>query len=244
MELRTLFEDWAQFTGKRFSDRQWLLAKWEVVDGVVWSREKIEVMMKTVIRYLDLKPEHSLADLGCGGGWILDMLAAKTSYSLGVDFSWNMLSNAGSLIPPKRLVQGEIGRLPLKEGAFDRVLCYFVLINMMDDNAVERSLLDMFRVVKKGGRVVVGQMPDRAGSPDYDLAKGEYFDYCAEVFPVGVNHRDILRAPQKLFDKGKLEAFLKKEGVPYRIEPSFNPFYRPGAPETVKWRFDLVLEKR
>jgi hypothetical protein len=36
---------------------------------------------------------------------------------------------------------------------------------------------------------------------------------------------------------------LDGAGLRHEIRPSFNPFYRPGEPETVRWRFDLVIFK-
>ncbi len=243
MELKDLFEDWAEFTDGKFSDRQWLLAKWEVSEGVAWPAEKIAVMLRTINNGLDLCSDHDLVDLGCGGGWILNMLSSRARSGIGLDFSGNMLKNACGLIPRERLVQGSIGRLPFKPGSFDRALCYFVLINMTDDRDVERSILDMARVVKKGGRLLIGQLPDKAGSADYDRAKVEYLDFCRQHYNLGESFRDKNRIPQKLFDVPILKAFLERHGLRYEIRPSFNPFFRVGSPETVSWRFDLVIHK-
>ncbi|MBF0122288.1 MAG: class I SAM-dependent methyltransferase [Candidatus Omnitrophica bacterium] len=243
MQLKKIFEEWTGFTENKFSDRQWLLAKWEVSEGVVWPKAKIDVMIKTILQRLDLRFDHTLIDLGCGGGWILDLLSGRVQSAVGLDFSWGMIQNAAVLVPRNRLIQGAIGELPFKDGTFDRILCYFVLINVLDDTDVERFLVDMFRVLKPGGRLLVGQMPDRAGSKDYDSAKVEYFDYCRSHYQLGDCLRDQNRIPQKLFDVLRLRAFLDSQKIRYEICPSFNPFYRPGEPETVTWRFDLVLYK-
>jgi ubiquinone/menaquinone biosynthesis C-methylase UbiE len=243
MQLKKTFEEWTRFTEKKFSDRQWLLAKWEVSEGIVWPKEKIDVMIKTIAEGLGLSCDHSLADLGCGGGWIMDHLSRRVKSAVGLDFSWGMLQNAAALIPRERLVQGAIGKLPFRGQSFDRVLCYFVLINVCDDADVERFLLDMLRVLKPGGRLLAGQMPDMAASKDYDNAKAEYFEYCREHYQLGDCLRDQNRIAQKLFDVPKLRSFLGRQNIRYEIRPSFNPFYRAGAPETVTWRFDLVLYK-
>lgn len=243
MHLKDTFEAWTGFAQKKFSDRQWLLAKWEVSDGIVWPRQKIDVMVRTITDGLDLGPGHSLVDLGCGGGWILDLLSRRSGSVTGLDFSWGMLQNALALLPRERLVQGAIGRLPFRQDAFDRALCYFVLINILDDRDVERFLLDMLRVVKPGGRLLAGQMPDKAGSRDYDAAKAEYLEYCREQYQLGDCLRDKNRIDQKLFDVPRLKEFLHRHKIRHEIRPSFNPFYRPGTDETVTWRFDLVLFK-
>ena len=243
MQLKKTFEEWTSFTEKKFSDRQWLLAKWEVSEGIVWPREKIDVMIKTIADGLDLSCDHSLVDLGCGGGWIMDFLSRRVKSVVGLDFSWGMLQNAAALIPREKLVQGAIGKLPFQDHSFDRALCYFVLINILDDADIECFLLDMFRVLKSEGRLLLGQMPDREGSKDYDIAKAEYFEYCRTHYQLGDCLRDKNRIAQKLFDVPRLRAFLDRQKIRYEIRPSFNPFYRLGAPETVTWRFDLILYK-
>ncbi len=242
--LRDQFDEWAKFTGGKLSGRQWLLAKWEVFEGIDWPPEKIELMLMILSSRLNLKPGHILADVGCGGGWILQALLPQAGYAFGVDFSAQMLANARQVVPFSRLVQGDIGALPLRGESVDRLLCYFVLVNMMDDGLVERALLELTRVLKPGGIALVGQLPDASGSSDYNAAKAAYMDYCQHTFPVGASYRDVERMPQKLFDMPRLEAFLQARGIAYHMEPSFNPFYRPGEPSTVWWRKDLVIEKR
>ena len=174
---------------------------------------------------------------------MLKGLTPDSGYAVGLDFSAQMLHNAVRIDAGDALVQGEIGRLPFKAGSFDRMLCCFVLINMMEDEVVERSILDMFRLLKPGGKLLIGQLPDKAGSPDYDSAKGAYLDFCRRTYDLGEDLRDVNRMPQKLFDVPVLTSFLEKNGIGFRKLPSFNPFYRPGESPTVEWRFDLLLEK-
>ena len=243
MELRSAFNEWGQFTGGRFADRQWLLAKWEVCEGVIWSREKVDIMLGLISGRLEAGLNDHFIDLGCGGGWMLKGLTPDTGYAVGLDFSAEMIDNARMVDAGDALVQGEIGRLPFKTGSFDRALCYFVLINMMDDQSVERSILDMLRLLKPGGRLLIGQLPDKARSSDYDEAKSAYLDYCRQAFDLGADFRDVNRMPQKLFDVPALTAFLEKNKITFSKLPSFNPFYRPGESPTVEWRFDLLLEK-
>lgn len=243
MELRSAFNEWGKFTGGRFVDRQWLLAKWEVCEGVVWPPEKIDGMLGLISKRMDLDLNHFMVDLGCGGGWMLKALAPDTGYAVGLDFSLQMIGNAVKVEAGDALVQGEIGRLPFKTASVDRALCYFVLINMMDDEVVERSILDMFRLLKPGGKLLIGQLPDKALSADYDRAKAGYLDYCRSTYALGEDFRDINRMPQKLFDVPRLVAFLNGQKIVFNKLPSFNPFFRPGEPLTVEWRFDLLLEK-
>ena len=243
MQLRDAFNEWGKFTDGRFAGRQWLLAKWEVCEGIVWPAAKIDLMMDLIGERLAPGLNDVFVDMGCGGGWMLKRFAPDTGFAVGLDFSAEMLWNAAVAKAGDVLLQGEIGRLPFKAASVDRGLCYFVLINMMEDRHVEACILDMVRVLKKGGRLLIGQLPDAGLSAMYDQSKASYMEYCRTEYSLGEDLRDINRMPQKLFDVPRLLAFLDRQGIAYTKLPSFNPFYRPGEPVTVEWRFDLLLER-
>jgi ubiquinone/menaquinone biosynthesis C-methylase UbiE len=214
-----------------------------VYEGVEWPPEKVELMVKTIAEGLDLKKTDMLADLGCGGAWIMKLLEPYVRQAMGLDFCRDMLENARLIHPRGWLVQGALGHLPVREGAFDKALSYFVFLNFMDDVFVEAALLDVWRILGKGGRALIGQLPDERRSKDYDTAKEDYLDYCRRVYTLGASNRDVQRAPQKLFNVPRLKAFLERNQVRYEMRPTFNPFYYPGAAETVDWRFDLLMFK-
>ncbi len=242
-DLKKLFESWGQTAKSDYVDSQWLLSKWEVVEGVVWPQEKIDIMIRTIVDGLELKKSDTLADLGCAGGWILKQLSGRVKKVVGLDFSQAMLSNALKACPSESFVCGEIGQLPMRDESLDCALSYFVFLNFLDDDFVERAVLDVMRTLKKGGRALIGQLPDKTRSAEYDRAKAEYLSYCEKNFKLGRSHREICRAPQKLFDVDKLRRFLDREKISYQFCESFNPFYRPGASPVVDWRFDLLLIK-
>jgi ubiquinone/menaquinone biosynthesis C-methylase UbiE len=243
VELKKLFDTWAQAAARKYTRKQWLLSKWEVVEGIEWPPEKIRVMLDTIREGLQIRKTDLVVDLGCGGGWILKALSPSSRRMIGVDFSDSMLKNAKAFCPKEIFICGEIGRLPFKDNSFDRALSYFVFLNFMEDDFVQKAICDVRRVLKKGGRALIGQLPDKTRSFDYEAAKQEYLSYCDKTYKLGRSNRDICRAPQKLFDKVQLVGFLKKEGIVHQLCNSFNPFYRSGQPQTVEWRFDLILEK-
>ena len=242
-DLKELFESWGRATKKDYVDQQWFLSKWEVVEGIVWPAEKINAMVQTIAQGLEVKKSDTMADLGCGGGWILRELKPYAGRIIGLDFSQSMLTSAQQLCPNEDFVCGEIGQLPFQNESFDCALSYFVFLNFMDDRFVEQALLDVMRILKKGGRALIGQMPDKACSADYDREKAAYLDYCRKNFKLGNNHREVCHVPPRLFDKGKLEQFLKDRKIECEFRRSFNPFYREGELKTIDWRFDLLLKK-
>lgn len=243
MTLRKTFEDWASRAKDKYAPKQWLLSKWEVVEGIEWPEEKIRLMTENISASLGLKKKDSLIDLGCGGGWILSALGKTASEVYGLDFSMSMLACAAKTVGRGNFVCGEIGALPLKPETFSRALSYFVFMNFTDDAYIEKCLLEIFRILKKGGRALVGQLPYKESSSRYDAAKKEYLAYCLKKYKMGESNRDVSHPPIKLFDRDRISAFLKSQGIRHSFRDSFNPFYRLGEPVTVDWRFDLVLEK-
>jgi len=243
MELRDIFDSWAESTQKKYSDKQWLLSKWEMAEGIEWPPEKIAVMVDSIRGGLSLESGDLIIDLGCGGGWIGGRLKPFVRRVCGLDIALHMLDHARETIGPGALVCGSIGNLPFKDQTFDKVLSYYVFMNFREDAFVEAGIREMMRVLKKDGRALIGQLPDERGSSDYDRQKADYLEYCAKRFPVGKNTRDCCAPPIKLFDRGRLCAFLEKERIRYEIQDSFNPFYRPGEPPLIDWRFDVILHK-
>ncbi len=243
MELKGIFDSWAQNVEGQYARKQWLLSKWEVVEGIEWPREKINVMIKDILQSLQITKKDSLVDLGCGGGWILESLKPYLKKVYGLDISYNMLVNAVGLKKQGALVCGELGALPFKTNSLSYAMSYFVLLNIRDDDYIQKAFLEILRVLKKGGRALVGQMADKDGSLAYDKDKQDYVEYCRKVYQLGKNNREQDLLPIKLFDKPKLTQWLKGLNIPFQIQDSFNPFYRPGVSPKVNWRFDVILEK-
>lgn len=100
------------------------------------------------------KPAEAALDLGCGTGlyshWLYDMGLSV----VGVDVSRNMLHVArrkrGNNVV---FLQSDLVHLPFDDGSYDLAICNAVL--EFTDNP-EAVLREGFRVVKPGGRLVVG----------------------------------------------------------------------------------------
>jgi SAM-dependent methyltransferase len=242
--LRTVFNDWAAQAKDAYLHKQWLLSKWEVMDGVEWPQDKINILLSTIREGLQVSRNDSLVDIGCGGGWIGQGLKPDVERVVGLDISIEMLKNARRSSGMKSFVCGDACRLPIKDESFTRALCYFVFINFGNLEDINRGILEVMRILKKGGRALIGQLPDKNCSAQYDAAKKEYVEYCQKTFRGGKNIRDVCVVPVHTLEREKLLAFLDKEKISYRLRDSFNPFYRAGQPQTVSWRFDLILEKK
>ena len=116
-------------------------------------------MNDRAIDLLDVQASSRVLDLGFGGGLALPSLLSRASTVTGVDRAEDMVQAAkkrhASAVAAGRLtlVAGDVGRLPLADGAVDRVLTVNTVYFWPE---LAPSLREIRRVLTPGGRVVIG----------------------------------------------------------------------------------------
>jgi len=116
-------------------------------------------MIEAGIDLLRVEPGASVLDVGCGHGAVFERLAARIGASgriTGLDSSRALLEEArrrcGERSLGADLHEGDAHRLPFNDAAFDATRADRVLIFLHDPGA---ALLEMARVTRPGGRIVV-----------------------------------------------------------------------------------------
>jgi SAM-dependent methyltransferase len=102
-----------------------------------------------------LPPGSTIADLGCGTGWLTARLAGYAERVIAVDNSPAMLKAARRRteeMPNVELCRGDLAALPVEDGICDAALILLVLTYVDDPPAVLRETR---RILKPGGRAVV-----------------------------------------------------------------------------------------
>lgn len=94
-------------------------------------------------------------DLGCGTGVLAERVAAAGYGVVAVDPFRGMLEQLRARRPAFPIVQASGEALPFPDGTFALVYCVAVLHHVAEPLAVRRTLLEMARVARPGGRIVV-----------------------------------------------------------------------------------------
>ena len=125
-----------------------------------WRRKAVDELLG--------KRPSSVLDVCTGtGDFILEVAArAREDMKLtGYDFSPDMLSLArekwarqadGRTLLPVSFIEGDAGKMPFEEGAFDALGITFGIRNLVYENSrAEQHLKEMHRVLRPGGHLVV-----------------------------------------------------------------------------------------
>jgi demethylmenaquinone methyltransferase/2-methoxy-6-polyprenyl-1,4-benzoquinol methylase len=129
---------------------------------------------RRAVAELRLPAPGLVADLACGTGDFCRELMTAGYRPVGFDFAFGMLEHARTRAP---LVQADVLRLPLPDGAIDGVTCGFALRNVVDLGAF---FAETARVMRPGGRAVFLE----TSAPDNPVLRAGHRVYFRRVVPL------------------------------------------------------------
>ncbi len=100
-------------------------------------------------------PRGDGLDVGCGTGVLAQRLVAAGYHMWGVDPSEGMLGVLAHDAPDVRAAVASGTELPFEDNRFDLVLTVAVMHHIAAPAAVQQTLIEMVRVLKPDGRLVV-----------------------------------------------------------------------------------------
>lgn len=124
----------------------------EDTDAVVWH----------LSRLLDLKPTDKLLDLCCGNGLLTRQFARNCERVVGIDLAPAMIESARqhSARPNVQYLQGNATEAKqIVEGPFDKIILQFSFQYLSREEG-EKAVRGMKRLLKPGGIIVLGDVPD------------------------------------------------------------------------------------
>jgi SAM-dependent methyltransferase len=119
-----------------------------------------------------IKTGDRVLDVACGTGVLAREAANRvgpTGCVAALDLNEAMLAVARRLRPEIDWRQGDAGKLPFADGAFDVVVSQFALMFFPDQAA---ALLEMWRVLAPGGRLAVAVCAPMARTEGYSVLAG------------------------------------------------------------------------
>lgn len=139
----------------------------------------------------------TLLDVGCGDGALASEFARRGAIVTGLDADSVMIAAArrraeldGTQL---RLVEGQAERLPFNDAAFDLVVAVTVLCFVRN---AERAFAEMARVLRPGGRLVIGELGRRSWWAAHRRIRGWLGDptWRAAIFRTAAELRGLARA--------------------------------------------------
>ncbi len=115
------------------------------------TREYTAYLDRALLTQLPAAGLGDVAEICCGRGEAVELVAGRFNRAVGIDISLNMLRAARKAhhAPNLAFIQGDATRLPLADGAFDSVFMLGGIHHVNDRAALFREVA---RILKPGGR--------------------------------------------------------------------------------------------
>jgi len=136
--------------------------------------------------------ENVLLDAGCGTGWLSHIHAHNLRNVLGVDLVKDRIE-ISKAYRTFEICRADITLLPLRNDAFDTVICYDVLEHVPD---YARALNEIKRVLKRKGRLIIA-IPNKKGS--YSIVYDRLIRFCKKALGWDRRYDHVHSFDQKAF---------------------------------------------
>jgi len=117
----------------------------------LWNKDYLEIFYN----WLDLKPGMTIADIGCGWGYMGHLLLPKIlpgGSVYGVDIDAKFVKQAIDFSHENtNYLVGDVHSIPLKDESVELAICQALLMHIANP---ESAVKEMARIVKPGGKVV------------------------------------------------------------------------------------------
>jgi len=141
---------------------------------------------------------HRVLDVGCGSGWLSEMLAGRGFTVTALDIGADSLKRASRRMEERKrrvfFVLGDVYRLPFADSGFDAVVASEVLEHL---ERPSDALTELVRVLRPGGWVVVST---------------PYRERIETVLCIHCNRKTPVNAHLHSFDESDIEAMLHGAG--------------------------------
>lgn len=137
----------------------------DIENDIFWNKDETrsQFQNKDVSKYITdeidkLDINDKVIDIGCGGGRYSRYVKDKKMFVVALDkYSSMSQSLIDDNIP---FIQGCFDNLPIQENMFDVILSIGVIHNAVTINEFEKAISEMYRILKKNGKVIFSVFTD------------------------------------------------------------------------------------
>ena len=131
-------------------------------------------LVESIVEQLGATSESSVLELGCAAGFLAKGIAPRVREYVGVDLAGALVSVARRLrLRNARFQVADGANLPFGDATFDAALCYDVVTNFPAFDDIVPLMDELLRVVRPGGAVLIGSVPDEAARESYERRVAE-----------------------------------------------------------------------
>ncbi|MHC1719648.1 MAG: class I SAM-dependent methyltransferase [Clostridiaceae bacterium] len=139
------------------------------IDGFESTVADLEKIAANISRVMEIKPEDTVLEVGCGAGGVAQYLNCKY---VGVDYSEPMIKKHIQLLG-NSVLWSEANNLPFKDNSFDKVFIYGISHYFPHHEYADQAFAEMKRVAKKC--IFIGDLPAESHREEHLLYKKEDF---------------------------------------------------------------------
>lgn len=129
--------------------------------------EDTDMVIRHLTGLLDLQPTDRLLDLCCGNGLLTSQFAQNCEQVVGIDLAPAMIESARTHHSANNIqyFQGNATEADsIAEGTFDKILLQFSFQYLSREEG-KKTIQGMLRMLKPGGVIVLGDVPDLGKLP-------------------------------------------------------------------------------
>lgn len=173
----------------------------------------LQTMIRNQAELLCQNHSGKLLDVGCGNGvFFADLQDESELQFFGLDIYHEFLLEAKIITDGRPTwIQGEMTELPFEDNYFDIVICLNTLYNLLSISHVEDGLVEMMRVCRPQGSVIV----DVRNKANPYIRSKYWWHLRKKTFPTMAYYVSNF---QKIFERHGFEIVKKVPvGIPNRI---------------------------
>jgi SAM-dependent methyltransferase len=174
-------------------------------------------------RHLTFGRDDVVLDVGCGDGSLLASVSVAIREGVGIAPTREEVARLAEVHAARRNLQFRVGRvesLDIEKSRYTKIICNGVFILLDDRAAVERALDALLDAAAPGGRVWLGEVPDR---DEAATARAAYGDSLVRWWWYSTRKQGLRAGARVVFTIGR--ALLTRE--PLIVQPKRCNFVPP-----------------